>query len=543
MPSKPEGVRRYIVMSKDGYLAEPLDTANLQPSTSTIRLAARARVAAPAPQMRVLDSLHDNGPKLVEMAPEGELSLRLSSPDLKIIPEVFYHRQWERFRVHQRPPRPAAKGTAVKKTTAKKASGKRTARKADASRVRLAATANIAATRFTVSVVARSGGAPIEGAHIVAFTNFAARQGAEATTGANGHATLNLLPPNQPLERVYVYAPAGYWGFYATRTTGANLAEIKLTSIDVSDPTLLLTQLYRRLPTSAGDGVTVAIIDSGVDGTHPDLTNVTGGLNCVSDEVRADPEAAQNWRPALTEGEHGTHVAGIVGGRGPAGGFRGVAPGVKLRSYRVFPDHPRPPPNNGASNFDIAKAIDTAVADKCDIINMSLGGGPKDDLTRAAIDRAIAAGVVVIAAAGNDDRSPVSFPAAFVECVAVSAMGRVGTFPKSSIGTSNVAKPKGKPQTGDFIADFSNFGPEIDTTGAGVEIVSTLPGTGHGSMSGTSMACPAVAGFAAYLLAKDPALKQKSGSSRSRALKDALYAACKPENFGRDYEGFGLPLP
>lgn len=543
MPSKPEGVRRYIVMSKDGYLAAPLDTANLQPSAGTVMLATRARAVAPAPQMRVLDSLHENGPKLVEMAPEGELSLRLSSPDLKIIPEVFYHRQWERFRVHQRPPRPAAKKAAAKKTTAKKAAGKKNAKKAAAGRVRLATVAGVSATSFTVSVVARSGGAPVEGAHIVAFTDFAARQGAEATTGANGSATLNLLPPSQPLERVYVYAPAGYWGFFAINTTGANLAQIKLTSIDVRDQTLLLTQLYAGLPVNAGADVTVGIIDSGVDGTHPDLTNVTGGLNCVSDEVRANPAAAQNWRPALTEGEHGTHVAGIVGGRGPASGFRGVAPGVKLRSYRVFPDHPRPPPNNGASNFDIAKAIDTAVADKCDIINMSLGGGPKDDLTRAAIDRAIAAGVVVVAAAGNDDRSPVSFPAAYVECVAVSAMGRVGTFPKTSIGSSNVAAPKGSPHTGDFVADFSNFGPEIDTTGAGVEIVSTLPGTGHGSMSGTSMACPAVAGFAAYLLAKDPALKQKSGSNRSRALKDALYAACKPENFGRDYEGFGLPLP
>lgn len=187
--------------------------------------------------------------------------------------------------------------------------------------------AGVSATSFTVSVVARSGGAPVEGAHIVAFTDFAARQGAEATTGANGSATLNLLPPSQPLERVYVYAPAGYWGFFAINTTGANLAQIKLTSIDVRDSTLLLTQLYAGLPVNAGADVTVGIIDSGVDGTHPDLTNVTGGLNCVSDEVRANPAAAQNWRPALTEGEHGTHVAGIVGGRGPASGFRGVAPG------------------------------------------------------------------------------------------------------------------------------------------------------------------------------------------------------------------------
>jgi subtilisin len=535
MPRKQENTRRYIVMSKDGFLAPPLESASLKPSQGTVTLAARERVLTPAPQMRVLDSLSESGPKLVEMSPEGELSLRLSSPDLKVIPEVFYHRQWERFRIHRRPDKPADKAKATKSNKSVKKAGK--------GRVRVAKVSVATTGGLTISVVAKSTGKPISDAEVVAFTNFGRREGASAKTGADGQVRLTGLSSRQTLDRVYVYAPPGYWGFFASNTTGASLKQIKLTSVNVGDPSLLLTQLYGALPANAGEGITVAIIDSGVDGTHPDLKNVIGGLNCVSDEVRANPAATQNWRPALTEGEHGTHVAGIVGGHGSASGFRGVAPGVKLRSYRVFPDFPPPPPDGGASNFDIAKAIDTAVVDGCDIINMSLGGGPRDDLIRAAIERALAAGVVVIVAAGNDNRSPVAFPAALIECVAVSAMGRVGSFPKTSVGTSSIAAPKGNPSTGDFIADFSNFGPEIDTTGAGVDIVSTLPGANHGPMSGTSMACPAVAGFAAYLLAKDPALRQKTGVSRSRALKEALYAACKPENFGRDYEGFGLPLP
>jgi len=527
MPQKRQTLRRYIIMSSEGYLGASLTADNFKPSASTVAVVPRAEAAA-APQMRVLDSLHENGPKLVEMPPEGELSLRLSVPGLKIVPEVFYHRQWERFKIHQRPPKLAARKTAKAKKVVKKAGG----------RAMNVAKVAAAATSFTVTVTDTSGGAAIKGAQIVAFTDFALRQGASAMTGANGSATLNGLSPGQKLERVYVYAPPGYWGYFTTDTTGAQISKIKLAKIAVTDPTLLLTQLYGALPADAGAGVIVGIVDSGIDGTHPDLKNVSGGLNCVSDETRGNPAAAQNWRPALSEGEHGTHVAGIVGGRGSTNGFRGVAPGVTLRSYRVFPDA-----GGGASNFDIAKAIDTAVADKCDIINMSLGGGPKDDLTLAAIDRALNAGVVVVVAAGNDNRKPVSFPAAFPECVAVSAMGRVGSFPKNAIGTGSIAPPKGNPSNKDFIADFSNFGSEIDTTGAGVEIVSTLPGTGHGSMSGTSMATPAVAGFAAYLLAKGPALKQNVGAARSRALKDALYASCKPENFGRDYEGFGLPTP
>jgi subtilisin len=519
MPAK--DIRRYIIMSNEGFLSDLLTATELVPSAKTVNVMARAAAVAPAPKMQVLDSLHENGPKLVEMSPEAELSLRLSKPGLKIVPEVFYHRQWERFKIHKRLPATGAR-TAVGKSRRKMKVAKAVA----------------APSSVTVAVTDASGGAPIKGAQIVAFTDFAARQGTSGTTGANGRVTLLGLSSNRKLERVYVYAPAGFWGFYNENIAASKVSQIKLTKIDVRAASLLLSQLYGSLPANAGEGVTVGVIDSGVDGKHPDLTNVSGGLNCVSDEVRANPAAAQNWRPAKKEGEHGTHVAGIVGGRGTASGFRGVAPGVTLRSYRVFPDR-----GGGASNFDIAKAIDTAIADKCDIINMSLGGGPKDDLTRAAIIRALNSGAIVVVAAGNDDRDPVSFPAAFTECTAVSAMGRIGSFPKTAIGTSSVATPKGNPLTKDFVADFSNFGPEIDVTGAGVEIVSTLPGTGHGSMSGTSMACPAVAGFAAHLLAADPALKQNVGAGRSRALKDALYASCKPEGFGRDFEGFGLPVP
>jgi subtilisin len=544
MVDKKLTLRRYILMNSNVSAGGSLANASLQPSANMVAVKPRAEAVTPAPQMRVLDELHDGATKLVEMPAEGELSLRLSDPGLKIVPEVIYHRQWQRFRIHRRPVKTKAQTAKANTAKAKTAKGKTAKGKAKAAgtRVSVAATA-VAAAGFNITVTRASNGAPIAGADIVAFTNFAAREGASAKTGASGRALLSGLSPSRGLERVYIYPPAGSWGFFAADTTGSQVSQVKLPDIDVSDPKLLLTQLYGSLPLNAGDGLTVGIIDSGIDATHPDLPNVTGGLNCVSAEVRADPAAASNWRPALTEGEHGTHVAGIIGGRGPAGGFRGVAPGVKMRSYRVFPDAPDSEGNAGANNFDIVAAIDAAVADHCDVINMSLGGPQRDDATDAAIDRAIAAGVVVVVAAGNDNRNPVSFPGAYPPCVAVSAMGRVGSFPKTSIGTSDIADPKGVPVTQNFVADFSNIGPEIDITGPGVEIVSTLPGTSHGSMNGTSMASPAAAGFVAFLLAADPALKLNTGAARSRAVKDALYAACKPQGFGRNFEGFGLPLP
>src|SRR5260370_4995221 len=285
MPQKKQNLRRYIIMSSEGYLGASLTADNFKPSANMVAVAPRPE-AVTAPQMRVLDSLHENGPKLVEMPPEGELSLRLSVPGLKIVPEVFYHRQWERFKIHQRPSKPAAKKA---KKAVKKAGG----------RAMKVAKAAVASASFTVSVTDASSGAAIKGAQIVAFTDFASRQGASAMTGENGSAILNGLSPSRKLERVYVYAPAGSWGYFTTGTTGAQISKIKLAKIVVTDPSLLLTQLYGSLPANAGDGVTVGIVDSGVDGTHPDLKNVSGGLNCVADETPGNPAAAPNWRPSL----------------------------------------------------------------------------------------------------------------------------------------------------------------------------------------------------------------------------------------------------
>ena len=95
----------------------------------------------------------------------------------------------------------------------------------------------------------------------------------------------------------------------------------------------------------------------------------------------------------------------------------------------------------------------------------------------------------------------------------------------------------------DFLAGFSNIGPQVDITGPGVDIVSTLPGGAYGATSGTSMATPAVTGFAAMLLAGDAGVQAANGAARSQKLKPLLYSKAKPESFGRDFNGFGLPQP
>jgi subtilisin len=228
-------------------------------------------------------------------------------------------------------------------------------------------------------------------------------------------------------------------------------------------------------------------------------------------------------------------VAGIVAGRGASGrGVRGLAPGVRLRSYRVFGKG-----EDGASNYAILKALDRAVADGCDLVNMSLGGPDQDEATRSAIVDARAQGTLVICAAGNDGRGPVAYPGAEQLAIAVSAMGRKGTFPADSTHAAEIMAPYGRDRA-NFIAGFSNVGPEIDLTGPGVAIVSTVPG-GYAAWDGTSMACPAVTGAAAALLAREKkALRMVRGQARSDEMARLVYAAARALGFGARFEGRGM---
>ena len=109
-----------------------------------------------------------------------------------------------------------------------------------------------------------------------------------------------------------------------------------------------------------------------------------------------------------------------------------------------------------------------------------------------------------------------------------------------STEASKIAKPHGDPDKKCFVAGFSNTGPQVDLVGPGVGVVSTVPG-GYGVMSGTSMACPAVVGFAAYLLGSDATIPRERNEERSRRLTECLQQAAVKLGFGREYEGFGLP--
>jgi len=442
--------------------------------------------------MRVLDSIHEDGAKLVEMTPETASALHASQPGLRIVPVVYYYPAIAR---HQT--------IAVTTKGTRKTAG-----------------------ALAVQVVSAQGEKPVANATVVAFTDFDTKAGDQGKTDGSGKVSLALGGGTVKIDRLYVYAQSALWNLLKRNLTLANGAKFTLRPIDLSY-TDELRYVYPNIALTAGTGVSVGVVDTGI-ADHPDLT-IAGGQNTVVGENASD--YGDNG-----EG-HGTHVAGIIAAHGTApNGVRGMAPGVRLFSFRVFGKG-----QPGASNYAIAKGVDAAVQNGCDLINMSLGGGSADDATRAAIADARNAGSVVIVAAGNDDRQPVSFPGSDPLSIAISALGRKGTYPSDAVEVGDVMAPFASSDANYYITSFSNVGPEIALTGPGDGIISTFPG-GYAVMDGTSMATPAVTGVAARLLATRPDLLQMPrDASRSDAIAQFLLKSGKPLGLGVTFEGRGLP--
>lgn len=497
MADTPSDISQYVLLPPQGLRTTPTSTLEVQEflrSAEDAMGAGSLGVGGRQVGLSVIDSIGSDGAKLVEATPEAVLALRSLRPSVRVVPLRWYTPAVVAPPEVERGP-DTSEGAA-------------------------------AAGTITLKVVSNSDQSPIVGAFVVAFVDFTARSGAQGVTDASGQVSLALGGSSVALQRLYVYPLGAYWTLIKKDFTATDGLSLALAPLDLAY-TDSLRNFYGDAEVAVGAGVTVAVIDTGV-ANHPDLV-IGGGANTVPGE---DPTAfGDNGQ------HHGTHVAGIIAARGtPPHGLRGVAPGVTLRAYRVFAQG-----SGSASSFAIAKAIDLAVTDKCDLLNMSLGGGPTDAVLKAAVDAARAAGSVCVIAAGNGSRAPVSFPANDEMAIAVSAMGRTGTFPTSAAEADDVAAPFGSDRA-NFIADFSNVGPEIDLTGPGVAIMSTVPG-GYAEISGTSMACPAVTGAAARSIAGSRIMAQTRDAARSDAIVKALLATAKSLGFGPNFEGHGLAEP
>lgn len=247
---------------------------------------------------------------------------------------------------------------------------------------------------------------------------------------------------------------------------------------------------------TTGSGNTIiAVVDGGIDLTHEDLAGkiwvnsdeVAG--NGVDDDHNGYADDVHGWNfydnePAAISSTHATHVAGIAAAESNNGrGITGVDWGARIMSVRVLS-------SGGAGHEDdIIRGIEYAVANGADVINLSLAGSSSSSALFAAIENAYASGAVVVAAAGNNGRNTGIAPQ-YPACADVNGVDMV----IGVAATNDEGEPWGS----------SNYGPCVNIAAPGVKIESTKPNNSYGTMSGTSMAAPHVAGVAGLYLALHP---------------------------------------
>lgn len=207
--------------------------------------------------------------------------------------------------------------------------------------------------------------------------------------------------------------------------------------------------------------VTIAVVDTGVDLGHPDLSpKIVGGYDFVNGDTVAQDDNG-----------HGTHVAGIAAAVSDNGtGIAGVSWGARIMPVKVLDA-------SGNGTFaDAAAGITWAADSGAQVINLSFGGTSGSTVLQDAVDYAYGKGAVIVAAAGNSGSNFVLYPARYPHVIAVAATD----------GT-------------DTRAGFSNYGPEVALAAPGLSIYSTTRGGNYGYLSGTSMSAPFVSGLAAIL--------------------------------------------
>ncbi|MFG1704060.1 S8 family serine peptidase [Nonomuraea sp. M3C6] len=303
---------------------------------------------------------------------------------------------------------------------------------------------------------------------------------------------------------------------FATLTTPPALAD------DVrggQQPVIRTLELTRAWQTSKGTGVTVAVLDSGVDPRHRDLAG--------SVRVGRDFTEGANPPGVAPNRLHGTYMASLIAGHGHGSGGKlgiiGVAPEADVLSVRVILEDEEPGFRefNSAERFEnvVARGIRYAVDEGADVINMSISKELATREERAAIRYAISKGVVLVAAAGNDgdrkidgDFAPYSYPAAFPGVVSVGATDR------------RLRR-----------ATFSNWNSSVLVAAPGVDIMGAGPGDEYWVGRGTSQATALVSGVAALIKAKFPDM---SPPLVARALAES--ATDRPPGGYDTGTGFGI---
>lgn len=268
------------------------------------------------------------------------------------------------------------------------------------------------------------------------------------------------------------------------------------------------TGIARTFATSNGDldidstddlrvDADIAIIDTGLDSDHPDL-NIASGTNCTG----GGPFSQKCTDGTYEDGNgHGTHVGGSAAALDNASGVVGMAPGARLWGVKVLGDN-----GSGYTSWIIAgidwvtaRAVDTDATNDIEVSNMSLGCECSSAAQDEAIVKSVAAGITYAVAAGNSDKDASTFsPANHPDVITVSALADFDGV--AGAGGALTCRE----DEDDTLANFSNYGKDVEIAAPGVCILSTWPGGGLNTISGTSMASPHVAGAAALLASVSP---------------------------------------
>lgn len=273
-------------------------------------------------------------------------------------------------------------------------------------------------------------------------------------------------------------------------------------------PKVSWTLLDQSLAQFNGLSTEIAIVDTGVDYTHPDLSGKVDTTN--------DWDFVNNDNDAMDDESHGTHVAGIAAAS--TNNSSGVA-SVSINSAKILPV--KVLDQNGSGYYSwISNGIIWATDHGAKVINLSLGGTYNSITLQNAVNYAWNKGVVVVAAAGNSSSTRSFYPASYTNSMAVWA------------STQN-----------DMKASFSNFGSWVDIGAPGVSIISTVPSNldtdskkdGYSSFSGTSMSTPIVSGTAALIFASHPDWSAQQVRNKLESSADPV----SDRNFSRGRLGKG----
>jgi len=257
-----------------------------------------------------------------------------------------------------------------------------------------------------------------------------------------------------------------------------------------------------------GDGVIVAIIDSGIDKTHSQLStqiysNPNEPVNGIDDDANGLIDDVNGWdftanSPNLEDTSgHGTHVAGIIAANHDTGKIKGMAPHSKLLVYDFFTA------DGEGSVGDAVVAIQLAVAHGAKVINASWGGPSCSQSLNVMLDSLSNKNILFVSAAGNESQN----------------IDLIPSYPASYEAYNHITVAA--ITSDEYTAGFSNYGDKVQIAAPGVNILSTYPIDSEQYLSGTSMAAPFVTGAVALLYSAFP-------NVTSQQIKTALSASVKP---------------